>query len=75
MNFVLKQYEFTYVRQEDGVVDRLMIMSVDAREALQSFFDGDPHAMKHFAAMIFKGDVQTAEIQSPKDRHGLRIVK
>jgi hypothetical protein len=75
MSTELKQYQFTYVRQSDGVTDYLTLLCADAKQALKSFFDGDPDCQKHFMAMEFRGSVQIEVTPATKDRHGLRVVK
>lgn len=72
---LLKQYQFTYVRQADGVTDYLTLLCECPRQALQNFLDGDPDGQKHFMAMEYQGAVQVTATPAPKDRHGMRIVK
>lgn len=75
MSKILKQYQFTYVRQADGKTDFLILICEDPKQAVQSFFDGDPDEQKHFMAMEYKGMIQIDVTPAPKDRHGLRVVK
>lgn len=75
MSINLKQYQFTYVRQVDGVTDYLTLLCEDAKAALKAFFDGDPDGQKHFMAMEYRGAVQIEVTSKPKDRHGMRVVK
>lgn len=75
MSTDLKQYQFTYVRQADGVTDYLTLPCGDPKQALQLFLDGDPDCQKHFMAMEYKGSVQIEVTPASKDRHGLRVVK
>jgi hypothetical protein len=78
MNISLHQYRITFIRQEDGMEDFVLLFCDSPLQAMQAFVDGAEKGQRHFMLMQYHGEGEvtyTPPTKAKQKRPTLSIVK